>query len=296
MINQNKLGLALSGGGIRGGAHLGVLKVLAQNEIYPDMISGASAGSIAGALYASGADLDKFVENVVGLKPWEFLDPAFASGYVLLFLYYFYAKKPMTMSKFPNGLFRGDKLEGLLDDVFGEAYFDDLKVPLSVVSVDIDTGETVVFCSKHNLPHEKMPEAVFITDVSVAVAVRASISLPGVFVPKRLKGRSLVDGGIKNNLPLDILQKQGADKMIAVDLSISKKQHKADSMVEILMATVDIMGSELSRYIKKNYPAYFIYPNIRAGYTDLYNMQNIVKHGEKVAIEVMPEVKRYIAM
>ena len=87
---------------------------------------------------------------------------------------------------------------------------------------------------------------VFITDQSVAVAVRASISLPGIFLPKTVKGHTLVDGGIKNNIPVDILYAQKVKKIIGVDLGVSENRPKVDSAADIIMATVDIMGDELS--------------------------------------------------
>jgi NTE family protein len=291
-----KLGIALSGGGIRGAVHFGILKVLKQNRIIPDMLAGTSAGSIAGAFFACDVDIDDFMNRKFKeINALNILDPAFSCGYLLMLMYYYWTKRPMTMWTFPDGLFKGEKIEKYLEDLFGRRKFKDLKIPLTVISVDIDTGETVVFCPNKCVPKSRPADTVYITDASVAEAVRASISLPGVFIPKRIKGRRLVDGGIKNNIPLDVLYHQGADKIIAIDLGVTKKRAKADSIVEILMATVDIMGDELSSYIRRSYPGYIIFPDLRGGsYKDFSKVPKYIKYGEDVCKKSLPGIKDFI--
>lgn len=294
-LKRYNIGLALSGGGIRGAAHLGILKVLTQNGIYPAVISGTSAGSIAGAIYAAGVDIDEFVKRIALEEAWKLIDPTFTLGYILNFLFYYWAKKPMTMWAIPEGIIKGNKIEQYFDEILGGKCFDDLEVPLYVVSADINTGETVMFCSKSMVPRKKPYNTVFITDAKVSAAVRASISLPGIFVPKRIKGHKLVDGGIKNNVPIDILHHLEARKILAVDLGQTTGRAKADSLVEILMASVEIMGGELSYYIKKNHPAQFIYPDVKGiGYKDFKKIPEIVKYGEDVANKALPGIKRYL--
>ena len=279
-----QIGLALSGGGVRGAVHLGIVNVLQKNGIYPDIIAGTSAGSIVGALYAAEVNFDEFVEEFKKINPISLLDPTVSGVYILLLFYYYWTKKPVVNWTFPKGLFKGEKIERFLEDTLGKKGFNNLKVPLSVVSADINTGETVVFCPKRNVPRKKMNNTVFITDQSLATAVRASISLPGIFLPKVVKGHSLVDGGIKNNIPVNILYAQKAKKIIGVDLGVSENRAKTDSVVDILMATIDIMGDELSYYIRKEHPGYYIYPNIQGvGYKDFNRIPEIVKYGEKVA-------------
>ncbi len=292
-----KIGLALSGGGVRGAVHLGILNVLIKNQIFPDIIAGTSAGSIVGALYAAGVDLEQFVEDLKKVNPVCILDPTFSAVYLLLLFYYFYwSKKPMIYWSFPKGLFKGEKIEEFLEETFNKKGFNDLKVPMSAVSVDINTGETVVFCPRKNVPKKKMNNTVFITDQSLATAVRASISLPGIFLPKVVKGRMLVDGGIKNNIPVDILHAQKATKIIGVDLGVSESRPKVKSIVDILMATIDIMGDELSHYIRKEHPGYYIYPDIKGvGYKDFHRIPEIVKYGEKVAESELPKIMQYLS-
>ena len=296
MARLHKIGLALSGGGVRGAVHLGILKVLIKNKIFPDIIAGTSAGSIVGSLYAAGVDLEKFVEDFTKVNPVCLLDPTVSSVYLLLLFYYYWSKKTVVNWSFPRGLFKGEKIEQYLEEIFDNKDFNKLKVPLSVVSADINTGETVVFCPRKNVPRKKLSNTVFITDQSLATAVRASISLPGVFLPKVVKGHSLVDGGIKNNIPVDILHAQGATKIIGVDLGVSESRTRADSIVDILMATIDIMGDELSRYIRNEHPGYYIYPDIKGvGYKDFHRIPEIVEYGEKVAERELPKIIKYLS-
>jgi NTE family protein len=292
-----RIGLALSGGGVRGAVHLGVVNVLQKNGIYPDIIAGTSAGSIVGALYAAGVDIDKFLEEFKSINPINLLDPTISGVYLLLLFYYYWTKKNIVNWTFPKGLFKGEKIELFLEDALGRKGFNNLKVPLSVISADINTGETVVFCPKKYVPRKKMDNTVFITDQSLAAAVRASISIPGIFLPKMVKGRALVDGGIKNNIPVDILYAQKAKNIIGVDLGVTKNRPKVDSVVDILMATIDIMGDELSYYIRKEYPGYYIYPNIQGvGYKDFNRILEIVEYGEKVAEKELQNIMNFLSL
>ena len=290
-----KLGLAFSGGGVRGAVHLGILKVLMKNQIYPDIVAGTSVGSIAGALYAVGVDLDSFVEELSDKDIIEFLDPTMYILYFFMFFYYYYTKRPMVKWILPDGLFKGDKIEEYLNKVFHHKYFHELKVPLFTVSADINTGDTVVFCPRGKVPRRKILGTTYITDQKVATGVRSSISLPGILLPKKIKNYKLVDGGIKNNIPVDILYQQGANKVIAVDLGVTENRPKADSMMEVLMASLSIMGNELSKHIRKTYPAYYIFPDLQGiGYKDFSRIKEIVKYGEEIGERELINIKRYI--
>lgn len=290
-----EIGLALSGGGVRGAVHIGIINVLNKNGIYPDIIAGTSVGSLAGALYASEVDLEQFVEELKCIHPVTLLDPTTTAVYLLLLIYYYWINKPLIYWSFPQGLFKGNKIEKFLDVVFEKKNFNDISTPLSVISADINTGETVIFCSKKNVPRKKIKDTVFITDQSLATAVRASISLPGVFLPKKVERHLLVDGGIKNNIPVDILKAQKTKKIIGVDLGVSENRPKVNTILDILLATIDIMGDELSHYIKKEHPAYYIYPDIQGvGYKDFDRIPEIIKYGEKVAERELPYILRYL--
>ena len=178
-----RVGLALSGGGARGLAHIGVLKVLEREGIPVDFLAGTSMGGVIAAAYASGLGVECIEKEALRMGRLRNL--------ITL----------MDRSLPRLGLFEGQKVQEYLAGHLGDITFDELKIPLALLAVDLETGEEVVLRSGR-----------------VADAVRATISLPGVFAPFRLDGRLLVDGGVLNNLPADVVREMGADIVIAVDV------------------------------------------------------------------------------
>ena len=174
-----KIGLALSGGVIRGAVHIGVLSALIDADIPIDAVAGASAGAIVGGLYCAGLPLEKmrqFSNEMGWLK----------------------IARPM----FPGrGFVSFDPLEKLIDEYVDGAQIEDLKTPCSIVATDMNQGQPYVFRSG-----------------SLATAVRASSSIPGFVTPVEMDGRILCDGGSSNNCPVDVVREMGVDYVIAVDL------------------------------------------------------------------------------
>lgn len=211
---DHKLVLVLSGGGARGAAHIGVLKVLEELRVAPDLIVGTSMGSVVGGLYASGWSPDEMAE-LVATMDWNavFSDdvPRREKSFrrkqddrpVLIDLrLHFQGFKPYV----PPGLVGGQSLELLMDAIQAQSAtatdLDHLNVPFRAVAADLATGQPVV-----------------IDDASLATAMRASMSIPGAFAPVELDGRFLVDGGAVANLPVKIAKDLGATAVIAVDIS-----------------------------------------------------------------------------
>lgn len=181
-MRRKKIGLALGGGAARGLAHIGVLEVLQKEGIPIDMVAGTSAGAIVGALYAHGKDVDQIkslAQEFGSRKLAHFVDP--------------YLPK--------SGFIRGKKIQDLLVSYIGSIRFSDLRIPFACVATDIETGEEVV-----------------IDQGSVPEAVRASISIPGIFAVARWRGRYLVDGGVVNPVPVNVLKRMGASFIIAVNV------------------------------------------------------------------------------
>ena len=213
-LEKKSIGLALGGGAARGIAHVGVLKVLERKGILPQMIAGTSMGALVGALYAKDLDADRLEQYAMGWSRWktaQLLDPT----------------RPRI------GLIKGRKVEDILDSHLGEVTFSDLKVPFACVATDIETGEEVV-----------------IREGLVAKAVRASISIPGIFVPVERDGRFLVDGGLVNPVPVSIVKEMGADFVIAVNVTADpvgrvrqqseKEGNRGLSILGVLMQTVHV--------------------------------------------------------
>jgi NTE family protein len=180
---KRKIGLALGSGAARGLAHIGVLEVLQEQEIPVDMVAGTSAGAIIGALYARGRDIKEIKSTAMELKAPKLIslvDPSVPR----------------------SGLIMGRNVSRLLSSYFkGDVQFEQLMLPFACVATDIETGEEIVF--DHG---------------SVLEAIRASISIPGVFSVVRWKGRYLVDGALVNPIPVDVLARMGADFVIAVNV------------------------------------------------------------------------------
>ncbi|MGI9316335.1 MAG: patatin-like phospholipase family protein [bacterium] len=211
--DRPKIGLALSGGGARGGAHIGVIRELERQRIPIDYISGTSMGAILGAMYASGYSTDE-MEAVLKDTDWDNIfddDPPrkhttirdkFDERVFQLDTEIGLQEGKLSL---PSGLVQGQKFQLLLDKLFLPVTeindFSQLPIPFRAVASDIEDGTAVVLGSGE-----------------LSRAVRASISVPAAFATVEIDGRILVDGGISNNLPLDVVREMGADVVIAVDI------------------------------------------------------------------------------
>ncbi len=238
-----KIGLVLSGGGARGFAHIGVLKVLEENHIPVDYISGASMGALVGALYATGktpAEMEKLVETL----DWNELlrgKPAFDE--------LTYRRKQdrrnlpgaITLSgkganvKLPNSLNPGHEIGLVLDRLmlpYGDnTDFDNLPIPFRCVATDLVSAETVV-----------------LKNGSLAQALRATMAIPAVFAPVELNGRILADGGILNNIPTDVVKDMGADIILVVNIETQLGDRTSlQDLVSILGQTFYVATVENSR-------------------------------------------------
>ncbi len=197
-------GLVLSGGGARGFAHIGVLRVLERAGAKFDVVAGTSMGAILGALYASGASAEELYQLATVTDWTDIVDLSLKTG-----------------------LMKGDRLAGFLAERL-PATFEELKLPLAVVATDIESGEEVVM-----------------TEGDLVSAVRASASFPGAFEPVQIGGRTLADGGIINNLPINAAGWLGANRVIASDVTPPRQSvyttiEQEGSWWERMVATVKL--------------------------------------------------------
>ncbi len=181
MINGKKIGLVLSGGGAKGFAHVGVIKVLEENGIIPDIIVGTSMGSVIGGFYSSGMPINELEQKCIKLKLSDIFD-----------LNMFNIIK--------QGIIAGKKFQKLIEKNIKHELIEDFPIKYACVSCDIKTGKEYVFY-----------------DGKFCTACRASCAMPGVFAPIKKDNMLLVDGGIANNIPTDIAYKMGANYVISVD-------------------------------------------------------------------------------
>jgi len=270
MMAKSSLGLALSGGGARGLAHIGVLKVLEREGIPIDLLAGTSMGGLVAAAYAAGmsaADLEQEALRMASLRR-------------LL---------PLADPTLPRqGLFQGQRVVNYLSLHLGERTFDHLRIPLALVAVDLNSQRQVI-----------------LRQGRVVDAVRATIAIPGLLTPVKRDGQLLVDGGVLNNLPTDVVRSMGADVVVAVDvpsngISISRlRQHRyipngLIDTLDVLWRSLMIMIAEIERYqLAQAPPDALIRPDIPAGVTALTGFtraDEIIGVGEEAAIEALPHI------
>ncbi len=211
-MGKIKIGLALSGGAVLGFAHLGVIKVLQERGIKIDCVAGTSVGSLVGAFLASGYDWRGMWEIGRNLS-WKVL------GKVV------FPKK---------GLLDGSYIKKFVELHLGKNEVKDLKIPYAAIAVDIESGEEVVF-----------------REGDLGLAVQASCSIPGIFIPVEWKGRVLVDGGLRNIVPVKVCKELGCDFVIAVKLFPGTENRKADNLFKILLNTHDMIVRKIAESSEK---------------------------------------------
>ncbi len=241
------LGLALSGGGAKGAAHIGVLQALKEENIDIDYISGTSSGSIIASLYACGYNpyniLHMFNMYCRQIADYDKLLPFKVFG-------------TMFTGKISiKGLAKGDKLESIIRNFCMSKNIKDIsdfKMNIAIPTVDLNTGEIIYYLNKKinesNVTYRKFDDTPsYKYSGNIASIVRASCSFPAVFEPKVFDGKVLVDGGVRVNTPVSILKKMGADKTLAV--TFSKKdtcKTYPSNIVTISLKSFDIMGHQVN--------------------------------------------------
>lgn len=233
-----KIGLVLSGGAARGLAHIGVLKALEEQGVKIDAIAGTSMGAVIGGLYASGYKIDELEKLALGIDWQQALSDAPPRADVPFRRKQddrdFLVKQKLSFRDdgslgLPLGVIQGQNLALLLESMLAHASdtrdFDKLPIPFRAVATDIASGEKVVFRKGH-LPR----------------VIRASMSIPAVFAPVELDGRLLVDGGMTDNIPLDVARDMGVDIAIVVDIGTPlRSRQQLATVVDVLNQSITLM-------------------------------------------------------
>lgn len=292
-----KIGLALGGGFVLGAAHVGVLRVLETNGIKPHMVAGTSAGSMVAALYAAGWSVNELEVLVRSLKPSMFIDE-FAAVHNFFVMTVKLVSDVLHLPypfRSPLGLMKGAKLERFIRSKLEKKKFENGPMQLAITAVDITNGMKVIFVSRQNrLSLNATKGQVFVSNVPVWQAVRASTAVPGIYEPKRIGEYLLVDGGLRENVPAQVLKTMGADTVIAVDLGDNgEEQRLPRNIVEMLGQTLDIIRSDALEYVLDGNADVRIRPLLKGvGTWDFHKVSYIMKQGEKAAQDLLPEIKR----
>lgn len=286
-----KIGLVLSGGGAKGAAHIGVLKVLEKNQIAIDYIVGTSIGAYVGGLYALGYSVAD-IERIMLTLPWDDGYSDFIPREQLLFenkkqrdRYNLSFRLGYSDGKIksPSGLLLGQSAGQLLKtstDVVPEFLsFDDLAIPYRAIASDIATAKAVV-----------------LSQGSISQAMRASAAVPGVVEPVKINGQLLVDGGITNNMPVDVVKAMGADIVIAVDIGSPLLEKKEiNNTVDVINQLSTILTNTTTLVQRSNITEQDILlrPAInKLSTTDFSIMPNALALGEEVALAAEKQLAR----
>nr|NJM01646.1 cyclic nucleotide-binding domain-containing protein [Desulfobacula sp.] len=260
-----RVGLALGAGAARGWSHIGVLKVLEDHGIHIDMMAGTSMGALVGAVYAAKGSVEALKKQTIDLFPTRAK-----------------ARKGIFDYSLPlKGFLRGKKALNLVATAVNQADFMDLLIPTVIVGVDILKGEEVLFETG-----------------DVAKAVRSSLSLPVIFSPVRHMGRWVVDGGLLNPVPVNILEQKGADKIIAVCVENPRSNRqggtKSPGIMEVVSRTISIVhGRATSGFAGKS--DIVIYPDVQGfAWDDFHKGEVLMQRGIKACEEVIQEIKSLV--
>jgi NTE family protein len=249
-----KVGLALGAGFFRGLAHIGVLQVLKENDVDIDLIAGTSMGSVIGSIYSTGMSIDMLEKLVYSCSERMFYD--------------------VRRSK--KGFIKGDKIVSFMKTLTGDKSFDQTDIPFAAVACDIETGEKLV-----------------ISQGKIYEAVRASISVPGIFVPYEMDGRVLVDGGVLERVPSGVVRDMGADLVIAVDVGAREGRYEVKSTMDIMLRTIELM--QFSTVALGAPPDVLIAPKVR--HIDIMTMndsEECIELGREAARQAIPLIKEKI--
>ncbi|GAB6158867.1 patatin-like phospholipase family protein [Desulfotomaculum varum] len=291
------IGLALGGGFVLGAAHVGVLRVLEENGIKPQMIAGTSAGSIVGSLYASGWTVAQIDQMVRRLKPSMFIDEfaAVENFFIMTLKLIFDVFHLPYPFRSPLGLMRGTKLERFIKSKLAGQRFEGVYRQLAVTTVDITNGKKVIFLSRQDRMRLKpKSDQVFISGIPVWQAVRASTAVPGLFEPKEINGYLLVDGGLRENVPAQVLKALGATTVLAVDLGNDGDEPRVPrNIAHLLSQTLDIIRSEAVEQVLDDHADVCIRPLLKGiGSWDFHKIPYIIEQGEAATRELLPEILR----
>ncbi|QZA79708.1 patatin-like phospholipase family protein [Deefgea piscis] len=252
-----KIGLALGGGAAKGFAHIGVIKMLEANGIQADVVAGTSAGSVVGALYASGMDAFTLQERAFSLDESQIRDVNLLGG----------------------GLIKGQKLQDYVNQLVGNKAINQFAKPFAAVATELETGKKIAF-SRGN----------------AGQAVRASSSIPGIFMPVSIANKKYVDGGVVSPVPVDAARDLGANFVIAVDISSkANNQAASTSTLGVMNQAIVIMGQKLGEQELARADI-VIRPKVgKIGASD-FDMKNVaILEGEKAALAMLPLIKQKLA-
>jgi NTE family protein len=253
-----KIGLALGGGAARGFAHIGVIQVLEEAGIKPNLVVGTSAGSLVAAIYASGKTGSQLQHVAQTMEEATITD--------------------WTMPLFGRGMLRGEALARYVNAQVGFKLIENMALPLGIVATDLNSGDSMLFQRGNT-----------------GTAVRASSAVPAVFQPVSISGREYVDGGLVSPIPVRAALSMGAELVIAVDITSPPEGNLAGGTLEILMQTFSIMGKSINTLELRDADV-VVRPLLRGvSSADFTARKRAIEAGRQAMLLVLPQLRAAIA-
>ena len=282
-----KLGVALSGGGIRGIAHAGALKALEDNNIKIDIIGGTSAGAMISTLYAMGYT-PYYIYMLFKRYAKEII--RYANVPIIFGIKRFVASKKLKVI--------GEDIGNLLEKEYirlaknkGIKNIKDINtMPIVIPTVDVQESKEYIFT---NIVPKNNKKNNYITEIPIGKAVRASSSFPGVFSPCEYKHYKFIDGGVLNNVPVAEVKKQGADKVIAINFKADDID-ETSNMMDLGMRTIDIMGNKISEENLSQSDFVLTIQTDKTGLLDIEKLDSCYKYGYQAVIDNLDAIKKLL--
>lgn len=252
-----RIGLALGGGAARGFAHVGVIQVLEEAGIHPDLVVGTSAGSLVASLYASGKNGAQLQQVAETMEEASFTD--------------------WTLPIFSRGMLRGDALARYVNAQVANRPIESLPMPLGVVATDLNSGDAVLFQRG-----------------DTGTAVRASSAVPAVFQPVKISGHEYVDGGLVSPVPVRYARQMGAELVVAVDISSAPEGNQANDTMQILLQTFAIMGKSISVYELRDADVLVRPALLGVKSADFGARRRSIEAGRAAMLQALPQLKAAI--
>lgn len=282
-------GIALSGGGAKGAAHVGVLMALCENNLIPSSVSGTSMGAIVGGLYAMGYPPEKLKEIIIKFSKnyRRYIDPCYGNYFMALMQ--FMSNSSITLP----GFIKGDKVERYLKNLTKNIAISSVQTPLVIPAVDLISGKTIVYSSIHPKMNNTTSNIVWKNDIPLHSAMRASSSLPAIFYPKKINNAVLVDGGITHIIPIELLMQTGEKNILAINISQEYEKPKSTNIFEVTTHSFELMQKELKNF-SLGKEKFLITPKLpkNAEMLSFNHMPEFVKAGYNSTIAVMPKLKQ----
>lgn len=290
-VGVSNFGLALGSGGLRGAAHIGALKSLERHGLQPVCLAGSSAGAVVAALYAAGYSVAALEELAIQLDASKIFDSNLSWRTLVSLAMGLLSRKCYQPSALPLGLIKGAAWERYLASLLGQQKFTDLALPTAIMAVDVETGDGVAFASR-----EVAGVDVTLTGATVAQAVRASSSIPGVFEPLQLYGFTLVDGAVRASVPAQLVRSLGAQVVVAIDLGYAgQREDKVDNLGEVISQSLHILGEELTRCQLEQTADLIVRPRIyNVSLRDFQRIPEIIERGEKAMEAQIPRLHQLL--